>query len=290
MRNKKLASVEGLRRLLAQARYEVLPTASAEESVLTHLPRGFTVTVTASPSKGLEATLALAERLAAQGYPAVPHLAARMISGRSELAEICARLVPAGVRTVFVPAGDADPPAGDYHASLDLLEDLAELGRPFANVGVTGYPESHPSIADDLTVQAMWDKRRHATHVVSNLTFDPDTLQVWLRRMRARGITMPLLVGVPGPIDRTKLLSMATKIGVGESTRFLAKHRRTLTRLAAPGGFTGERFLERMAPALAAPDALVEGLHVFTFNQVAETERWRRDFLDRLGGPVSAAS
>lgn len=290
MRNKKLASVEGLRRLLAQARYEVLPTASAEESVLTHLPRGFTVTVTASPSKGLEATLALAERLAAQGYPAVPHLAARMISGRSELAEICARLVPAGVRTVFVPAGDADPPAGGYHASLDLLEDLAELGRPFANVGVTGYPESHPSIADDLTVQAMWDKRRHATHVVSNLTFDPDTLQVWLRRMRARGITMPLLVGVPGPIDRTKLLSMATKIGVGESTRFLAKHRRTLTRLAAPGGFTGERFLERMAPALAAPDALVEGLHVFTFNQVAETERWRRDFLDRLGGPVSAAS
>ena len=287
MRNKKV--IDGMRRLLAHARYEVLPTAASEETVLAHLPVGFTVTITASPSKGLEATLDLTERLAAHGSDVVPHLAARMVAGRSELAEICARLVPAGVRTIFVPAGDADPPAGDYRASLDLLEDLAELGRPFPNVGVTGYPESHPSIADDLTVQAMWDKRRFATHVVSNLTFDPGTLQLWLRRMRERGVTLPLLVGLPGPVDRTKLLMTATKIGVGESTRFLAKHRGTLARLAAPGGFTGERFLERTAQSLSAPDALVAGLHVFTFNQVAETERWRRDLLDRLGGPIAVS-
>lgn len=279
-----------LRRLLEHARYEVLPTATVEDAVLEHLPTGFTVTVTASPSKGLPATLDLTERLRAHGYDVVPHLAARMVSGRSELAEICARLVPLGVDTVFVPAGDADPPAGDYKASLDLLEDLAALGRPFANVGITGYPESHPSINDDLTVQAMWDKRRYATHVVSNLTFDPATLSTWLRRMRARGVTLPLLVGLPGPVDRTKLLAMATKIGVGESTRFLVKHRGTMSRLAAPGGFTGQRFLEKSAAALAEPDALVTGLHIFTFNQVAATERWRQDLLAHLGGPVTAAS
>ena len=279
-----------LRRLLEHVRYEVLPTASIEQVVLEQLPPGFTVTVTASPSRGLEATLDLTERLRGHGFDVVPHIAARMVSGRSELAEICARLLPLGVHTVFVPAGDADPPAGDYEASLDLLQDLVELGRPFPHVGITGYPESHPSINDDLTVQAMWDKRHHATHVVSNLTFDPATLSTWLRRMRARGITLPLLVGLPGPVERTKLLAMATKIGVGESTRFLVKHRGTMTRLAAPGGFTGERFLERSAPALAEPGALVEGLHVFTFNQVEATERWRRDLLARLGGPIGAAS
>ena len=288
MRNKDRAVL--LRRLLAHARYEVLPTASIEDTVLEHLPAGFTVTVTASPSKGLDATLDLAERLLAHGYDVVPHLAARMVAGKGELAEICARLVPLGVRTVFVPAGDADPPAGDYKASLDMLEDLADLGSPFANVGITGYPESHPSIQDDLTIQAMWNKRRHATYVVSNLTFDPATLNNWLRRMRTRGVTLPLLVGLPGPVDRTKLVTMATKIGVGESTRFLVKHKGTLTRLAAPGGFTGERFLERSAPGLLQPDALVEGLHVFTFNQVAETERWRQGLLQRLGGPISASS
>ena len=75
---------------------------------------------------------------------------------------------------------------------------------------------------------------------------------------------------------------MATKIGVGESTRFLGKHKSMFARLAAPGGFTGERFLEKCAPTLSAPEALVEGLHVFTFNQIAETAAWRRDLLDRL--------
>jgi len=104
----------------------------------------------------------------------------------------------------------------------------------------------------------------------------------WVRRLRNRGVTMPLLLGMPGPVERTKLLAMATRIGVGESTRFLAKHKGTFARLAAPGGFTGERFLEKCAPALGEPGALVEGLHVFTFNQIAETEAWRQDLLSRL--------
>ena len=270
-----------LTRLVEHARYEVLPTSSAEDTVLAHLPRDRVITVTASPGKGLAATLDLAERLAGHGYTAVPHLAARMVHGRGELAEICDRLTGKGVTRVFVPGGDADAD-GTYPDALALLEDLADLGRPFSHVGITGYPESHPTIADDLTVQSMWDKRRYATHVVSNLTFDPTAIRVWVRRVRDRGITMPLLLGVPGPVERTKLLAMATKIGVGESTRFLVKHKGTLARLAAPGGFTGERFLEQCATALAMPDAGVEGLHVFTFNQIAATEAWREDLLRRL--------
>ncbi len=280
MRNK--AHGAFLADMLSSARYEVLPTPSIEDKVLEHVPLDRTVTVTASPTKGIEVTLALTERLARHGYVAVPHLAARMISGRTELSEISARMQEAGVRTVFVPGGDKDPPAGDYTSALDMLEDLTALGRPFPEVGITGYPESHPTISDDLTVQSMWDKRRHATHVVSNLTFDPDAIRSWVDRVRARGITMPVLLGMPGPIDRAKLLTMATKIGVGDSTRFLVKHKGTFARLAAPGGFTGERFLERCAPVLARPEAMVTGLHVYTFNQVAETEAWRQGYLDRL--------
>ena len=282
MRNKLKASASAtMARLLSNARYEVLPTASIEDTVLEHVPIDTTVTVTASPSKGLEATLDLAERLTRHGYTAVPHLAARMVSGRSELAEICDRLTGKGINRIFVPGGDAEA-VGDYPDALSLLEDLAALGHPFAQVGITGYPESHPTIHDDLTVQAMWDKRRYATHIVSNLTFDPGVITSWVRRLRARGVTMPLLLEVPGPVDRGKLLAMATRIGVGESTRFLVKHKGTLARLAAPGGFTGERFLEKCAPALGEPTALVEGLHVFTFNQIVETEAWRNDLLVQL--------
>ena len=280
MRN---TSAETMRRLLTHARYEVLPTATIEQKLLEAVPTDVQVTVTASPAKGLESTLAMAERLAAQGYDVVPHLAARMVSGREELVEIIARLQAVGITSVFVPGGDATA-VGDYPDALSLLEDLTALGKPFAHVGVTGYPESHPTISDDLTVQSMWDKRKYATHVVSNLTFDPAVIKDWLHRLRARGVMMPVLLGMPGPIDRAKLLSMATKIGIGESTKFLVKQKGVMARLAAPGGFTGERFLEKCAPALGEPGALVEGLHLYTFNQVAETEAWRRDLLDRLAG------
>jgi len=280
MRNKARTS-ETTVRLLENTRYEVLPTASIEEKLLEHVPVERTITVTASPSKGLEPTLDLAERLTGHGYVAVPHLAARMVRDRAELIEISERLTGKGITRVFVPGGDADPP-GAYPDALSMLEDLAEIGHPFTQVGITGYPESHPTIHDDLTIQSMWDKRRYATHVVSNLTFDPSMLVGWVRRMRARGITLPILLGVPGPVDRAKLISMAGKIGVGESTRFLVKHKGTFARLAAPGGFTGERFLQRCAADLAPPELGVEGVHVFTFNQVAETETWRRELLEQL--------
>jgi methylenetetrahydrofolate reductase (NADPH) len=272
-------------RLLEHARFEVLPTASVEEQVLANVGTSTGLTVTASPSKGLGSTLELAERLTAHGYTAIPHLAARMVRDRAELSEICERLTSQGIDKVFVPGGDADQP-GDFPDALSMLEAIKELGAPFSHVGITGYPESHPTISDDVTIQSMWDKRRYATHVVSNLTFDPEVLATWVRRMRKRGITMPLLLGIPGPVDRTKLLSMATKIGVGESTRFLAKNKGTFARLAAPGGFTGERFLEKVAPVLAPPEMLVEGLHVFTFNQVAATEEWRRNLLAQLTAGV----
>ena len=279
MRNK---DAETVRRLLEHARYEVLPTPTIEEKVLAAVPTDVTLTITSSPTKGLEQTLATAERFAAAGYDVVPHLAARMVHGRPELEEIVARLRAAGVSKVFVPGGDAEA-SDTYPDALALLEDLTALGTPFAHVGIAGYPESHPTIHDDLTIQSMWDKRKHATHVVSNLTFDPKVVQRWLHRMRLRGVTMPLLLGMPGPVDQAKLLSMATKIGVGDSTKFLSKHKGLMARLLTPGGFTGERFLEKCAPALGEPEALVEGLHVYTFNQVAETEAWRRAWLERLG-------
>ncbi|SDK67003.1 methylenetetrahydrofolate reductase (NADPH) [Nocardioides sp. YR527] len=272
-----------VRRLLLAARYEVLPTARIEEVVTTSLPVGRTVTVTASPAKGLEATVDLSIRLAEHGYDVVPHLAARMVSSRAELAEITARLKAAGIGKIFVPAGDAERP-GEFPGALELLEALVDLGDPFGHVGVAGYPEDHPTIIHDRLVQAMWDKRHHATEIVSNLTFDPAALTDWVRRVRARGVTTPILVGLPGPVERAKLLTMATKIGVGESTRFLAKNTGMFARIAAPGGFSPERFLTRAAPDLDGPEAVVSGLHLFTFNQVVETEAWRRDLLTRLGG------
>jgi methylenetetrahydrofolate reductase (NADPH) len=189
-----------------------------------------------------------------------------------------------------VPAGDADPAPGAYRGALDLLVDLEALGDPFAEVGITGYPESHPHIGDDVTVQAMWDKRRHATQIVSNLVFDPRVVAGWIDRVRARGVRTPILIGLVGPVDRGPLLKMATKIGVGESTKFLAKNRTMFARIMSPGGYEPMRFVTAVAAAASEPEANVAGLHLFTFNQVAETEAWRRVQVERLGTPAGAAT
>ena len=118
-----------------------------------------------------------------------------------------------GITDVFVPAGDSDQPAGRFDSAVSLLDRLAEMGRPFPRVGVTGYPESHPRIGDDVTIQAMWDKRHHATYLVSNLCLDPAVLRRWIARVRARGVTLPLYVGLAGPVDRARLLRMAARGG-----------------------------------------------------------------------------
>jgi len=268
--------------LLQRSRYEVLPTASAHDAVLESVPRDVVITITASPTKGLEPTLGLAERLAAAGYQVVPHLSARLVRDSAHLSEVVARMTAIGVEDVFVPAGDADPPAGEFTSALDVLEHLAELGSPFKNVGITGYPETHPKIEDDITVQAMWDKRRHASYIVSNLCFDPAVLRDWIVRIRRRGVTLPLLVGLAGPVDRTKLIQMATKIGVADSARFVAGHSSAFVRLSTPGAYQPERLLDRVASTLAAPDSLVTGLHIFTFNQIARAEQWRQELMADL--------
>ncbi|HYN91038.1 MAG TPA: hypothetical protein VER75_03880, partial [Thermoleophilaceae bacterium] len=102
-----------LAELLRQSRFEVLPIDGIEQEVLAHLPREVKVTVTASPRRGLEAALDLSERLARAGYPVVPHLSARLVRDRDHLDEVLARLHDAGVRELFVPAGDATDAAGE---------------------------------------------------------------------------------------------------------------------------------------------------------------------------------
>ena len=242
-----------------------------------------TVTVTASPVKGLEPTIELAERLAARGYRVVPHLAARSVTSDAHLAQIVERLLACGVDDVFVPGGDASHPAGPFDGALPLLERLAEMGGPFRRIGITGYPESHPKIHDDVTIQAMWDKRKYATYIVSNVCFDAAGLGRWIQRIRARGVALPLYVGLAGPAERTRLLRMAAVAGASESARFITRHPGWILRFWVPGGYSPDRLLDRAAPVITAPDAGVAGLHLFTFNQLQQAEQWRRAALERTG-------
>lgn len=272
---------EVLAGFLSRARYEVLPTDDAFELVSGHVPTEVTITITSSPRRGVEATLALAERLAAGGYEVVPHLAARLVRDRGHLDEILARIAAIGGR-VFVVAGDSQEAAGEFPDSVTLLEAIAAHSPQMKEIGVTGYPERHSFIDDDLTIQAMWDKRRQATYIVSNLCFDVRVVKKWVARVRKRHVPLPIYIGMAGVADPAKLLRVSTRIGITDSARFLRGHTNWLMRMIQPGGYAPERFATGLMPELGRPEMLVAGLHVFTFNEIEPTEAWRRQMLARL--------
>jgi methylenetetrahydrofolate reductase (NADPH) len=277
------AEVEAVVQALRRPRYEVLPLGDVVDLVAEHVPRDVTVTVTASPGRGLASTLDVAERLAAHGHRVVPHLAARLVAGETQLQEILERLRGCGVGDVFVIAGDVREPAVPFGGALDLLAAMAELGHRLDQVGIAGYPERHPFIHDDITIQAMWDKRRFATYIVSQLCFHPRVVAAWVHRVRRRGVDLPIHVGVPGPVDAGRLLRISTRIGIGESARFARRHTGWLPRLLRVGGYRPGRLVDGLAASLADPASRVAGLHLYTFNEVARTERWRQETLGRLG-------
>jgi methylenetetrahydrofolate reductase (NADPH) len=262
----------------------VIPLARVEDAVVEHVPRDFTVTITSSPTRGPEPTLELAERLAGSGYRVVPHLAARLIASHAHLQEMIARIEAIGIREVFVVAGDRAEPMGPFEGAAALLAAMGELGHGLDDIGITGYPESHAFISDETTIQAMFDKAPFATYIVSQITFDPSVIATWIRRVRDRGVELPIYVGLPGPIDPIRLLRLSTRIGLGESARFLRRHGNWLGRLTLPRAYDPGSLIERLAPDLAAPENRVIGVHLFTFNEVDKTEQWRRAELARLGG------
>jgi methylenetetrahydrofolate reductase (NADPH) len=266
---------------LRHPRYEVLPLEGIEAAVLAHVPKDVTVTVTASPRRGLDATLAVSERLAREGHAVVPHVSARLVRDAAHLEEVLARLRAAGVRELFVPAGDALEPAGEFSGAAALLGAMAELRPDFPAIGITGYPESHHVISDDVTISAMFEKAEMATYIVSQICFDVDVIAGWIANVRARGTGLPIWIGVPGVIDHAKLLRISMRIGLGESTRFLRHQngwvRRLLTRQFKPDGLVRD-----LGSTVADPRANVAGFHFYTFNEVQRMERWRRRTLDRL--------
>jgi methylenetetrahydrofolate reductase (NADPH) len=276
------ASRAALRTVLADPIFELLPLKSIGEQI-PHLPAGARVSVTASPAKGIDATLDWAARLQADGFLAIPHLSARMIASRDVLEGLLARSRDAGLTHAFVVGGDADEP-GEYLDGLSLLRAMTELGHPFTTIGCPAYPQGHPDIPEAALARALRDKARYVTHVTTQMDFDTAAIARWVGARRAEGFEPDVVVGVPGVADPQKLLSIAARIGVKDAKRFLVKNLRFVTGLAKSGGFykpTG--FVEDLAPLMADPIARVTGLHLYTFNAVEATEAWRQSMLEKLG-------
>lgn len=269
-----------LHALVAAPKFELIPLKNARGAAEA-LPDRATVTVTASPSHGIESTIELAEQLTDDGHDAVPHLSAHMIRDRAHLGALLDRCRAAGLREAFVVGGDAKDP-GDFHDGLALLRAMHELGHPFETIGSPSYPEGHADIGDQRLLEVLLEKQRYVSYMTTQMCFNPDAIVRWIAEMRRQGVTLAVHLGTPGVADMTKLMTISARIGIADSARYLKKNKRMVGHLLTPGKFGPDALLEGMGPAFADPSAHIEALHVFTFNQVAATVEWQERMLASL--------
>ena len=264
--------------ILERSRLEVVPMKSLERAAAELLPQS-RVSVTCSPAKSIETTLNETELMLAAGHDAVPHIAARMVRSKQHLDEIVGQLTVLELDEIFLVAGDANPP-GVFVDTIEFLESFLALDPSVSHIGITGYPDSHPQIdpstlheALHLKEQMILDSGRSA-HVSTQMCFNSDRIRTWLRGERATGLTVPVHLGVAGVIDRSKLMTMGMRLGIGSSLRYLSKNRSAMSALMRQHHYEPDHLLRPLAPDFAQLG--IEALHLFTFNQVSDTEMWRQ--------------
>ena len=243
------------------------------------LPDATRVNVTFLAHETTAMRVAAAEAVRQIGLTPIPHVSARRLGSEAELRGFLAAL--AGVdatASLLVVSGDPPEPAGPYEDALSVIRSgvLADYG--VTHVGIGGYPEGHPDIADDKLWQGLTDKTTAlaeagiAGEIVTQFGFDAEAVVSWIEQVRARSVELPIRVGVPGPAGVKRLLGYAKRFGVGSSAQIAKKYGLSLTNLLAVTG--PDRFVDDLAARL---DPAVHGavaLHFYTFGGVGATADW----------------
>jgi methylenetetrahydrofolate reductase (NADPH) len=271
-----------VRRLVAATRFELVPMKGVDAAIEA-LPESSSVSVTCSPTKGIPATLELTMRLLDLGHHPIPHISARMVEGPDEVFKLAAWIREHGLHDLFVVGGDAEHPHGPYADGLTFLHDLLAHDHGLQRIGVPAYPDGHPTIDRSVLRDALHAKQAVITEAgvaagaSTQMCFDADRIRGWLQVERSQGLTLPIHLGVPGVVDRARLMRMGARLGVGTSLRYLSKNRASIVRMLAPGGYDPTGLVRALAPD--AELLGIVGLHSFTFNSVADTAKWRQTLL-----------
>ena len=261
-----------------EAYMEIFPTATIEAKLDVLEPRSY-VAITCSPTKGVDATLNMSERVADRGFQVVPHVAAKMVRDKAHLREIMARLDDTPISSIFVPGGDAAKPIGEYSTALELLRDIAEFEHRFTEIGVAAHPEGHPSVSNEVLTAELLKKQEFANYLVTQMCFDADIIGNWIHKIREVGVTLPAWLGLPGVSERSTLIKTSLRIGVGDSLRYLKNRGKIAARLLQHKSYRPDDLLINLSPYLADPTLNIAGHHIYCFNEVEKSEQWRKQFL-----------
>ncbi|WP_330462010.1 methylenetetrahydrofolate reductase [Streptomyces sp. NBC_00820] len=250
------------------------------------IPQGTRINVTFLAGEDLGMRLAAARAVKRLGFVPVPHISARRLPSRAHLEEFLSGLAEDGTaENVFVVGGDPARPEGPYEDALSVIRTGLLQHYGVRHIGVSGYPEGHPAISDNTLWSALTDKSaalgagRLAGDVITQFGFDADPVLGWLEAARARGVRLPVRVGVPGPAGVRRLLGYATRFGVATSASVARKYGFSLTNLV---GTTGpDRFLDALAERYDPGRHGIVKVHFYTFGGLRTTSEWVARFRER---------
>jgi methylenetetrahydrofolate reductase (NADPH) len=243
-------------------RVEIIPSEGIVDVVSKALPTSTAISITCLPKHGVGATLRAAVQLRELGYTVVPHLAAKALESRGELSAILGDCSASGITEVFAIGGDGQS-TGPYATGAELLRDIARITSGGMAVGVAGYPEGHPDITSLHLVDALLEKQEFATKIVTQMCFSADKIQDYVAMLRREGVLLPVWAGVAGAVPKVKLVSLATKIGVGSSLKFLSRKGPLARRLLIGERYTPDALIEELS---ARP--CIEGIQLYSFNSL----------------------
>jgi len=270
-----------IRKDLENAYMEIIPVPGIEDRIGTLQPN-MHVAITCSPTKGVDTTLELSEKLIAQGFQVIPHISAKSVTGEKHLETIIKKLDELSIESVFVPGGDGPEPLGEFNNAYDLLKALQKSGHNLKKIGIAAHPEGHPDISNKILMEALEKKKGLADYIVTQMCFDANILGDWLVRINQQGIHLPVWVGLPGVIERGPLLRTSLRIGVGDSLRFLKKKSKVAAELMKSSIYNPEKLVTSISEYKDIADTNLAGYHIFCFNQIEKTEKWRTETISSL--------
>lgn len=248
------------------------------------IPQGTRINVTFLGNEDLEMRVAAAKAVKDAGFTPVPHISARRIGSEEQLREFLAALQAVGASEhIFAVGGDPATPEGPYDSAFDIIRSgiLPEYG--VTEVSISGYPEGHPDISDELLWEHLQKKAASlkeqglGTVILTQFAFDTDPVTAWISKVRELGIDATIRIGTPGPAGIKRLLSFARRFGVGANAMIVKKYGFSLTNLLGTAG--PDRFITDLANLTSADPAAGDvKIHFYTFGGLSATAEWAEKF------------
>ncbi|MDP3899364.1 MAG: methylenetetrahydrofolate reductase [Mesorhizobium sp.] len=267
---------------------EVMPrTAAKIDDFRALLPAGTRVYIAHIAGTPIEDMVATAARIAAQGFPVMPHLPARLIADAAMLEDWLKRYqAEANVTQALLLGGGVSAPAGEFDSSIRMIETGLFDRYGFSRLHVAGHPEGNRDIDRDgsttqvdgalLWKQAFSERTDATIAIATQFAFDARAVIAWAERIQAAGVTLPIHVGIAGPAKLQTLIKFALSCGVGASVKVLQRRAMDMTKLLLP--YEPTEIVRDLADYKArTPHSLIENLHVFPLGGIQTAVDWMND-------------